>query len=361
LLIVDLGCYLTNTVIPSVSTKNFTTMFHWVKEIINWLASYLQGDAIPITISIVVIYTTLCEIWPRFITRHNSNGYTSQTLWNVTLRGLRFQIVNYYLYHTRFLAIAVHGATILLDCVLWTMYFHHLLHGNAWWAFCFVFYMCLLQALTFDDLKLKITLIAIEGLIIGGAGTLYHFYLEHTYPSGPLFGHVSLFLLLNALARVISHMPEPLPIDYLGLNNRLPIAGWYWDKTVLNYMMYLPRLLMSVFFGVISELQAGLPVRLLTSCLVLILTRIGWSDPGLNMEHLKKRADNIDKEGWDADPVGSNLFKWEFDPTDDGMQQMFEWAAAHRYHRRVREGEPLSSFKTWLRQDQMLPGSVKVE
>jgi len=323
-------------------------------HIFNAVAIKMGNAPIPITLSFVVVYTAFCEVLPKFVTRHNSNAYTSQVLYNVTLPNLRFQIVNYYLYHTKLFAIITHGLTILVDCLLWTMYFHHLLHNNPWWSFCFIFYMCLLQALTFDDVKLKITLIVIEGAMIGGAGLLYHFYLERIYPADAVFGHVSLLLLLNAFARVISHMPEPLPIDYLGLKNKLPISGWYWQKSTLQYMLYPPRLIMSTAVGVFSELQAGLPVRLLTSALVLVLTYIGWTDAGLNMQSLRQRAENIDLIGWGADSVASELFVWE----DKDFQTKFKWAAAHRYHRRIKEGNQEKLKRTWLDQKDLLKGDV---
>jgi len=320
-------------------------------------ASHLLAVApFPITLACIIVYTAFCEVVPKYVTRHNSNAYTSQVLYNVTLPNLRFQIVNYYLYHTKVFAILTHGATIILDCLLWTVYFHHLLHNNPWWSFCFIFYMCLLQALTFDDVKLKITLITIEAALIGGAGLVYHYYLERIFPSDAVFGNVSLLLFLNALARVISHMPEPLPIDYLGLNNKLPLTGWYWNRSTLQYMLYPPRLVMATWVGVMSELQAGLPVRLLTSTLVLVLTRLGWADAGLNMADIKHRADNIDVEGWAGDTMAEEIFGWENEPD---MQKKFTWAAAHRYQRRKMRGEKLP--KTWLKQKDMLPESKKVE
>jgi len=264
--------------------------------------------------------------------------------------------MNYYLYHTKAFAIITHGVTIIMDCLLWTMYFHYLLHSNPVWSFSFIFFMGLLQALTFDNTKLKITLITLELILVGAANYLYHYYLEAHYPSSAVFGHVSLFLLLNALARVISHAPEPLPIDYLGLNNVLPLTSWYFNPSYLLYMLWPPRLLLSTTWGVASELQAGLPVRLLTSTLVLTLTRLGWADADLSMDEIKQRAENVDKEGWAGDAQANELFSWE---KDKEQQKLFSWAAAHRFARRKRQGERLP--KTWLSESDKLPESAKVE
>lgn len=339
---------------PQSSNKIFTEMDTAV-EILGNLANLLNNVPIPVTLTVVVVYTALTEVIPKFVTRHNSNAYTSQVLWNVTLKGLRFQIVNYYLYHQRLFAILVHGITILIDTFLWTMYFHHLLHNNPWWSFWFIYYMCILQTLTFDNVKLKITLVVLEGLIVASAGIAYHWYLEPHFSDKSLFGYSSLLLFLNAFARVISHMPEPLPIDYLGLHNELPVAGWYWKKTYLEYILYPPRLILSVFFGVISELQAGLPVRLLTSTLILIITRLGWTDVGLSMEEIRDRADQIDLKGWKTDQDGAALFAWE---GEEDMQHMFKWAAKHRNLRREKEGQ---YNKTWLDEKDKLPLNIKLK
>jgi hypothetical protein len=256
-------------------------------------------------------------------------------------------------------AIITHGITILADALLWTMYFHYLLLQNPVWAFCFIFFMCLLQALTFDSVSLKIYLITIEGLLIGTAGVVYHFYLSEKYPSDGVFGHVSLWLLVNAFARVISHMPEPLPIDYLGLHNTTPIAEWYKIPKTCCYMMRPIHLFIGLAMGEVSELQAGLPVRLLTSAIIMILTRMGIINEEefkLNMPSLKHRADEIDRIGWKADPVGRKLFSWE---EDSDIQQMFVFAAQRRRLRRQREGQVMG--ETWLSKEQQEDAGIVVD
>jgi hypothetical protein len=57
-------------------------------------ADTIAASPIPVTIALVVLYSFCCEVIPRGVTRLNSNAYTSQTVWNVTLKGLRFQVRN---------------------------------------------------------------------------------------------------------------------------------------------------------------------------------------------------------------------------------------------------------------------------
>jgi len=336
-------------------------MVSW-EEVYTCILDLFRQDKLPVTIIAVIVYSLFCEVYPQFVTSLNSNAYTSQVFWNVTLRGLRFQLVNYYIYHTKFFAIAVHAVTLLMDTILWTTYLHHLLRHNLWWAFLFQLYMCSLQALAFDSVALKTALIASEAVLVGLAGLFYQHFLSH-YPD--LFAYTGILLILNALARVISHMPEPLPMDYLGLNNTLPIKGWYWDKNVLQYLMYPPRITTAVVIGVFSELQAGLPLRLLTSVLVLLLTRLGWSASKLSMQDIRDRADKIDIKGWAGDKDGKKAFlspkervntKEDAWGSDHEVQKMFVWAAKHRFKRRVEAGEVV---ETWLPECEQLPCHTK--
>jgi len=318
-----------------------------LQEIRTEIFGLFRQEHIPVTITVVIIYSLFCEIYPHFVTNLNSNAFTSQVKWNVTMKSLRFQLVNYYLYHTQFLAIAVHGITILIDCLLWTIYFHHILQHNLWWAFLFQFYMCCLQALTFDSAALKFALIAIELVMIGSAGLIYE-YFKNSVPD--IFAYTGICLFGTAMARVLSHWPEPLPIDYLGLNNVAPLKGWYWDFSIIMYIAYPPRFIIGTIMGIVSELQAGLPIRLLTSVIVLVLTRFGWSPSGLDMKELQQRADQIDLQGWNVDSDGKEAFAWD---SDKKVQHMFSWAAMHRWRKRVEEGK-VGNKKTWVEpQDQL--------
>jgi hypothetical protein len=278
------------------------------------IVALLRDAPFPVTLMIVVVYSILCEIAPERVTKENTNAYSSMVQWNVTDRSLRFQIMLYYLYHQTSIAHIVHIVTIFVDTLLWTMYVHYLFDSSPKWSFSVIIILCLLQALTFSNIRLKVMLISLELVLVGGSGLLYHYYLQAWYPSDMLFGHVSLLLILNACARFASHFVEALPVNFPGLNNRLPIKGWYCNKEMFYFIIYPPRLLKIFIAGTASELQAGLPVRLLTPCLVLLLTKLGWADSGLNMKQIRDRAAKIDLDGWQADIDTATLFPQQGQP-----------------------------------------------
>lgn len=272
------------------------------------LVTLLRDAPIPVTLCIVIVYSVLVEIVPDKITRENTNAYSSMVQWNVTDKSLRFQIMLYYLYHQSIFSNVVHIATIISDTLLWTMYTHFLFESSPRWSFSVLFILCLLQALTFSNVKLKVILISVEMVLVGGSGLLYHYYLQAWYPSDVVFGHVSLLLILNAVARCISHLPEELPINFPGFNNIVPVKSWWTKRETIAFVMYPPRFIKVFLFGVVSELQAGLPVRLLTPCIVLLLTKMNLADSGLNMKQIRQRADSIGNDGWRADYDTATLF-----------------------------------------------------
>jgi hypothetical protein len=125
---------------------------------------------------------------------------------------MNYQLMNYILYHRKKISIYVHGSTFILDGVLWMLYFHYLLQDVLWWRYFFIFCLCVGQALTYSDLWIRRYLIAVHVcyLIVGVVTARMISHYEWYFPT------VSWLLILNAFARVLSHIPEKLPIHFFG-------------------------------------------------------------------------------------------------------------------------------------------------
>ncbi|KAL0484719.1 hypothetical protein AKO1_011636 [Acrasis kona] len=273
------------------------------------LIQWINDCHTPFVLTYVAVYTLLAESVPLFVTKNNSNAWTSQMSWNVTLKSLRFQIVNYIIYHEKKFSIVVHAITFLMDAVLWTIYFHHLLVDVPVWAYCFLFSLTSFQILTYDDNKLKIVLILINLTLVAVGDLLYTLLLLPYLSREPTFGIVSILLFVNAFLRAVSHIPERLPINYYGLGNKIPIKNWFLDPKARNHILSNPYIVTSSFiWGIATELQAGVPLRLLSSCLVLLVTKLSFVFPGLDMDEIYQRAQKISDEGWHVDDDGRNLF-----------------------------------------------------
>jgi hypothetical protein len=313
------------------------------------LAYLLNCERAPVLLAVLLLFTILVEIAPKSITRLNSNAYTSQVRWNVTLKGLRFQLVHYILYHRGLVSQVVHAITFVIDCILWTTYFHYLLRDNLAWAYFFIFGVCAVQALTFEDVALKITLVACS-LVLALISAVTYELLMFVVPDGLFLGYISLLLLLNAVLRVVSHFPEALPIDFHLLKNTTPIQNWAADRKYVQYIISNYHGTIPILCsGILTELHAGFPVRLFTSCFVLLLTKMNWNATGLNIKELHERADNIDLKGWCADEDCQSVFEIQLNEEDKDIQEMHAVAAAQRWCNRTPE-EKIAK-KTWLRKD----------
>jgi hypothetical protein len=167
---------------------------------------------VPTTLALVVLHTFLCELFPKWINFLQSNVGTSQVQWNVGTPAMNYQLMNYILYHRQTLSIAVHGSTFVLDGLLWMLYFHHLLSDVLWWRYCFIFALCVTQALTYSDLWIRTYIIIVHTVYLA-VSVFTTRYIDQYVWSFPI---VSCLLIFNAIARVISHIPEPLPIHFFG-------------------------------------------------------------------------------------------------------------------------------------------------
>ncbi|KAL0476601.1 hypothetical protein AKO1_006091 [Acrasis kona] len=276
-------------------------------ELIQWI----NECTFPFVLTYVAVFTLLAESAPVLVTKANTNAYTSQISWNVTLKSLKFQLVNYIVYHEKPLSIIVHAVTFLMDIVLWTIYFHHLLSEVPFWAYNFLFVVTFIQVLTFEDDKLKFTLLLINFTLMAWGEFMYSFLLLPYIPRDLTFGAVSIMLFLNAFLRVISHIPERIPINFYGLGNKHPISNWWSNPKARHYILTKPHVFVSsvLIWGFATELQAGLPIRLLSSCLLLITDKLKFKYPGLDMVDLYKRADRVVSEGWHVDEDGRYLFE----------------------------------------------------
>ncbi len=118
--------------------------------------------------------------------------------------------MNYMLYHRKTFSIAVHGVTFVLDGLLWMLYFHHLLRDILWWKYGFVFFLTIVQSLTYSDIWIRHYLMYVHStyvvlsIIVSQLIDQY----ELTFPV------ISIVLIVNAILRVISHIPEKLPIHF---------------------------------------------------------------------------------------------------------------------------------------------------
>jgi hypothetical protein len=298
---------------------------HIPLALVRFIWNCLQDESFPITFIVVILYTIAVEIIPKIVTVFNSNAYTSQIRWNVTKKAQQFQLVNYILYHQLLLSQWVHAITICIDAVLWIEYFYCLLREYSFLAYSVVPIFCLLQVMTLDDCMLKATLLAAE-LVFAIFAAVSHYIITYLIPKDSIFGFCSLILFLNAFLRAASHSPEPLPIDYLGLKNHLPIKNWFHDEKVRKffYEMSYSKYAIAVLAAECSELQAGLPIRLLPSCLIMILCNFDFMTNKLDMKKLRERAHNIDIRGWHADEDARHAF----DILDKDIVEMFAFEAS---------------------------------
>lgn len=274
------------------------------------LAGLLQSSPVPITLSLVVIYTVLAELVPKQVSKINTNAYSSMIEWNLSDRSLKFQLVLFHLYHQTTFCTFVHILTIVADSLLWTMYALCLFEQSPICSFIVILFLCVVQVLTFSNIKLKVAIIVIEIILVGSAVLLYHKFVIAYGLTNMFFGRISLILLLNALLRVFSHFFEELPINFAGSGNKLPIKNW-WSNEKFRMIVLNPfTCVKMITIGVVSELQAGLPVRLLTPCLVLLLEQMGFNvHVSLDMPKIRARAKSIDMTGWRGDEDTKLMFK----------------------------------------------------
>jgi hypothetical protein len=273
---------------------------------------------LPLTLSLVVAFTIVCELFPHWINGINSNVGTSQIQWNVGTPAYNYQLMNYVLYHRKNFAITAHGATFVLDGLLWMMYFHHLLQGVFAWEYCFVFFLALVQAFTFSDMFIRwyLFFVQVGYLAVNFAVTQFTDKYEFS------FAAVSWVLLLNAIIRVASHLPEDLPIHFFNMNNNKPIPRWWLRCDVLTIIVSHPfRFTFAMFLAILSELQAGLPIRLVGCAWVMIYSKIvgGIATRNTNIDQLTDTADYIAENGFFEDqnakirpmPIKKEpIFKW---------------------------------------------------
>jgi hypothetical protein len=156
------------------------------------------------------------------------------------------------------------------------MYFHYLLINVAVWKYCFVFFLTLMQALTFSDIAVRAFVIVVHVAYFGlnGVLTKYAFTV-----SEEVFAGISWGILIGAVIRVFSHFPEDLPIGFFRMKNTHPIPNWMKDGRVLKiYATHPIRFFFVFFLAILSELQAGLPTRLVGCAWVMIASKLfnGW-------------------------------------------------------------------------------------
>jgi len=115
-----------------------------------------------------------------------------------------------------------------------------------------------------------------------------------------MFAVTSFILVFNAVVRMLSHIPEPLPINYYLLNNPLPLASWWKVQEVHNLFLTKPlSMYWAVCIGFCSELQAGLPVRLVNSSWLLIAYKFTkFSTSRMNIPLFLSTAEYIAKRGF---------------------------------------------------------------
>ncbi len=300
-----------------------------------------------LVVFLVLAYTTAVELDAKFITKLNSNGYTSKAEYNVRSKALRFQIVHYYLYHEGIFSQVVHGVTLLADYVLWTDFFHCLFSGNIIYSHICMLIPCVMQTITFHDNRLKIILVVVH--VLGAAISAAVYYWALPLVGDWMIGIIALCLLFNALMRVASHTFESLPIGFLTLDNKTPIRDWWNNKLIFNYVYH--RMATPVVAGIVSELQAGIPLRLFTACVAILLTKLEYDVTGINMDELRERANLIDIYGWKGDPESEEIF------SDKEVQYLFALEAAIKWNNRSPAEK--KNLKTWLHEKEETKADLK--
>jgi hypothetical protein len=242
----------------------------------------------------IIVFTLVCEWNPRAMSNWNGLAWTSTTRWNFGKESFRDQSILYQVFHTSFFCRLCHG-TLFTDaigwsCILWN--YTHPLIMMVWLIGlvlqCFTFGQdstsCQQMLAIYSLLHIVGTWIPIEQAI----------FLLIFGPVIRVLGHA---LGEKAPPRIFDHEHEPPKAQ----GNSLSVCCWY--ARTAPYGCWI--VLWGPFIGFISELQAGLPCRLLPIACSIVF------DPRSAVHQNESRIliqTILQEGGWEAWSVTKNLF-----------------------------------------------------
>jgi hypothetical protein len=168
------------------------------------------------------------------------------------------------------------------------------------YGFLIVSIVHLMQSLTYKERSLKLYLFFVNVVLLSLSGPLAKILGTSDWV---YYGCIGL-LLFNALLRSFAHFMEPMPIGVL--DNRMPNHEWFFSdiKPQVGTIYFLG--------GLSSELNAGLPSRLLNVMLLLLAEEyFGLKFSSMNLDELRGIVKKIEMNGWGAYRQTQKLFKCE--------------------------------------------------
>lgn len=256
---------------------------------------------------LLACFTLVCELRPREASRWNANAWSSQVEYNFGPKSFEFQAVLFNLFHTS----------------LWCQLTHYSLFADGLAWFHFLYYYCgqslILQAvfwLVFFVMTLQ-TITYVKWFIVPFM-YLFYFALVAGIPQLPLHW-IPWILILSPSIRATGHtLFEPAPPQMF--DGEKPKMTFRQSSTLVVFLKYARfhpgSLLWAPFIGWISELQAGLPFRLLPVATLYFLPRswtrhcIATSEmPALfDWKRVDSAAKSIIQSGWSGWPETRALF-----------------------------------------------------
>lgn len=244
------------------------------------------------------VYTALCECWGGMVSRWNSNAWSSQLRWNRGVNSLEFQLVLYQLFHVSQWSKLNH-LSILLDGVLWLQWLQKVC-GMEWWM-AFLVLQFVFQTSSFVNVTTAMFL------------TSCYVALSHLPLPFLTVEWIPVALIVLPAVRATGHaLWEPAPPLLFG-NDSLEFRSTT-RPSGLVFFQYAQKqhwsvLLWTPFIGWLSELQAGLPFRLLPITILSICPFKTWLLPNsIDWKHIQDISQQILQHGWTAWHVTNKLY-----------------------------------------------------
>jgi hypothetical protein len=262
-------------------------------------------------IVILVAYTCLCELRGSLVTRWNSNAWSSQLRWNRHIGGLEFQLVLYQVFHVSWWSRLNH-LSLLVDGILWLQWIR-IQYGTGIWI--------LLLFVQFAAQTASYYPAGFSGTSRNWRAILFITSCYVGLSFFPLPGDVMLVapigLILLPFVRAVGHALWERGPPLLFGNNSLSFSTESPSGVVFLKYLQSEKNLVNIFLAIVwspivgwvSELQAGLPFRLLPITIISTV-HSDWILPSqIKWESIQHNANQILTKGWPAWQVTRNLYK----------------------------------------------------
>jgi len=258
---------------------------------------------------LLACFTLVCELKPKEASRWNSNAWSSLMEYNFGPKSFEFQLVLYDLFHTSQLCQLTHYS-LFLDGLAWFQFLFHYCGESVLLraVFCVLCVVMAFQAFTYLR------------WFVAPFMCLFYASLVLVIPPLPL-SWIPWILILSPSIRVAGHFVERAPPQMF--DGKQPQMTFREATSLEVFFHYAKRdpfvLLWAPIVGWSSELQAGLPFRLLPVATFYVLPR-SWTRhciqapaddaPTLcfDWKQIDQAATAILKFGWAAWPETRALF-----------------------------------------------------